>query len=61
MNGLLIVGSTIACAGAGAIIGSLYGFAVDKSDFPIYPAFTIPVGALLGGLVGVIAGSAVFA
>lgn len=61
MSSVLIVGTTLAGAGIGAMLGCWYGFAVDKSDMPIYAAFTMPAGALVGGLVGVVAGSVIFA
>ena len=60
MTGLLVVGSTVAGAVVGGLLGAWYGIAEDHGDFPILVAFTMPVGALLGGLVGVVAGSAVF-
>lgn len=61
MSALLIIGTTVLGAGVGGVGGLLYGAAVDRSDFPLMPVFTGPVGALIGGFVGVVAGSALFA
>lgn len=61
MTAVLIVGTTVAGACVGGVLGLWYGAATDKSDLPILPVFTGPVGALIGGLAGVVVGSAVFA
>lgn len=61
MASLAIVGCAMGGGVLGGIVGAWYGFAVDKSDMPIYAAFTMPAGALVGGLAGVVAGSVIFA
>lgn len=61
MSALLIIGTTVAGAGVGGFLGAWYGFATDTSDMPIAAVFTTPTGALIGGLVGVVAGAVLFA
>lgn len=61
MNALLIIGCAVGGAGIGFVAGAAYGFAVDRSDLPMYAAFTAPAGAVIGGFLGVIAGAVLFA
>lgn len=61
MSALLIIGSTVLGAGVGGVVGAWYGFATDRSDFPLLALFTTPAGALVGGLIGVVAGAVLFA
>ena len=59
MAALGIIVSALAGAGLGFMGGFWYGTKVDTSDFPIYPVFTGPVGALIGGFVGVVIGAVI--
>jgi hypothetical protein len=54
-----VVGCTVAGAAAGGLIGVLYGEATDTGDFPMGVLLGFP-GALIGGLVGCIAGALAF-
>lgn len=61
MSALAVIGCTVAGAGIGFVIGAWYGFEVDKSDMPMYAAFTAPAGALVGGFAGCVVGATLFA
>lgn len=61
MSAFLIVGCAVVGAGIGGAVGAWYGFETDTSDFPMYAAFTTPAGALIGGFIGVVVGSVMFA
>jgi hypothetical protein len=53
----------IACAVVAATIGGLIGLWVGErggGDYNFLPLFTGPFGALIGGFVGLVAGSFIF-
>lgn len=55
MEGLLIVGSAV----GGGALGFFAGFALgarEGGDFNIAPVIYAPVGAVIGGFVGLVAG-----
>lgn len=56
MSELTVIGFTFGGMIAGAFVGSWYGFATDRGDFPMAPLWTTPSGALVGALVGTVAG-----
>lgn len=60
MNAVYIIGCAAAGVIVGGIAGAYYGFATDKSDLPIAAAFTTPIGGLIGGAIGVVAGAIIF-
>ena len=61
MNALKI----IACAAVGAVVGGFAGFGISfynsTGDYDFSPLFYGPMGAAVGGFVGVVAGALAFA
>lgn len=60
MTSLAIIGTTV----AGAFLGGIVGFWMGEregGDFNFAPAIYGPIGALIGGGIGVVVGSTVFA
>lgn len=59
MNSLYIIG----CAAGGGMAGFVAGWLIGEAeggDFNIAPAFYAPIGGLIGGAIGVVAGAIIF-
>lgn len=62
MRELAIIGCWIGGSLLGAGIGAWMGFQEDAgADFPMAPAFYAPLGCVVGGAAGVVAGAVLFA
>lgn len=61
MKALAIIGFTIGGGVIGGLTGAYVGDKRGKGDYNFAPLFDGAIGMIVGGLVGVVAGSVVFA